>query len=108
MRDEDIARHLHESLASGELRAAPSFGKPLAGMEGWEDTPAEFRLAFKMLKDAGFAPPEIELFHERARLTAAVQATTDVAGRQALQKQLSELEQRLALRLEALRARGQL
>lgn len=36
-------------------------------------TPDEFKLPFKILKNAGIAPPEIELFHERARLREALQ-----------------------------------
>ena len=52
MKDDDIARHLSEALASGELKAAPSFGKPMPKIEGWEDTPPELRLPFKVLKDA--------------------------------------------------------
>lgn len=100
--DEEIARHLSEALASGELRAAPSFGKPLADAEGWEATPEELRMPFKILKDAGFAPPEIALFHERADLTAALAAQTHPTERKRLQQQLAELEQKIALRLEAL------
>ena len=101
--DEEIARHLSEALKSGELGAAPSFGKPMREMEGWDDTPPELRLPFKMLKDAGYAPPEIALFHERAKLTAAVEAAKDDAERVRLQRELSELEQKIALRLESLR-----
>jgi hypothetical protein len=101
--DEDIARHLSEALASGELKAAPSYGKPMPQIEGWEDTPPELRLPFKILKDAGFAPPEIALFHERARLAAAAEAAQDDGQRMRLQRELSELEQKIALRLEALR-----
>lgn len=98
-----MARHLDEALSSGELRAAPSFGKPMRGIEGWEDTPPELRMPFKILKDAGYAPPEIALFHERARLAAAVAAAQNDAQRAALQRELSALEQAIALRLEALR-----
>jgi hypothetical protein len=106
--DEEIARHLAEAAASGELKAAPSYGKPLAQMEGWDDTPEEFRLAFKMLKDGGYAPPEIALFHERAQLRADCAASTTDAERTRLQKALSDLEQKIALRLEALRVNGSL
>jgi hypothetical protein len=102
--DEQIAQHLAEALKSGELKAAPSFGKPLAPPEGWDDTPEEFRQAFKILKDAGFAPPEVALFHERAGLRAALDTATAADERTALQRKLSELEQKIALRLEALRA----
>ena len=64
--DELIAEHLSEALRSGELQIAPSFGKPLAKDEGWDETPVEFQLPFKILKNAGVVPPEIELFHKRA------------------------------------------
>ncbi|MBI5278688.1 MAG: DUF1992 domain-containing protein [Burkholderiales bacterium] len=106
--DDEIARHLAEAAASGELQAAPSYGKPLAQMEGWDDTPETLRLAFKMLKDAGFAPPEIALFHERAQLRAECEAASSEAERARLLKALSELEQKISLRLEALRVNGNL
>lgn len=102
--DEQIAQHLADALKSGELKAAPSFGKPLAKPEGWDEAPEELRQAFKILKDAGFAPPEVALFHERAQLREALAATASAAERQAMQRKLSELEQKIALRLEALRA----
>lgn len=106
--DEAIAEHLAQALRSGELQSAPSYGKPMPEMEGWAETPVEFRLPFKILKNAGVAPPELDLFHRRAALRAQLEACTDEAGRRGLQRQLSELEQVLALRLEAMRASGQL
>jgi hypothetical protein len=106
--DEEIARHLREALASGELAGTPGFGKPLPEDAGWAATPEELRMPFKILKDAGFAPPEVELFHERAVLHAALSAAGDEAERNALRQRLSDLEQKIALRLEALRSRGTL
>jgi hypothetical protein len=101
--DDDIARHLEQARASGELKAAPSYGKPLAEVEGWDATPEELRMPFKILKDAGLQPPEIALFHERAQLTEAVRAAPGPQEKARLQRQLIELEQKIALRLEALR-----
>ena len=106
--DEEIARHLQEALESGELQRAKGFGKPLPETEGWDDTPEELRMAFKILKDAGAAPPEIELFHERARLRTALEACTDDAERERIRGELSQLEQKISLRLEALRSNGRL
>jgi hypothetical protein len=106
--DDEIARHLAAAAASGELQAAPSYGKPLVEPEGWSETPDEFRQAFKILKDAGFAPPEVALFHERARLREAVEATHDESQKMPLLRRLSELEQKISLRLEALRVSGSL
>jgi hypothetical protein len=106
--DDEIARHLREALESGELQRAKGFGKPLPETEGWDDTPEELRMAFKILKDAGVAPPEIELFHERARVRAALEACTDEAGKERLRGELSQLEQKIALRLESLRGNARL
>jgi hypothetical protein len=106
--DEEIAHRLAEAASSGELQSAESYGKPMREMQGWDATPDALRMPFKILKDAGFMPPEIELFHQRARLREALEATTDGAERQRLQVELSQLEQRLALRLEALRTNASL
>ena len=106
--DEEIARHLREAAHSGELSRLPGYGKPLPEDEGWNATPEALRMPFKILKNAGFVPPEVELFHERARLGAALAACGDAADRTKLQQQLSNLEQKLALRLESLRNSGNL
>ena len=106
--DELIAEHLSEALRSGELQSAPSFGKPLAKDEGWDETPVEFQLPFKILKNAGVIPPEIELFHKRAALRRELEACTSEPERTALRQRLSEVEQGIALRLESMRASGRL
>jgi hypothetical protein len=106
--DEAIGEHINEALRSGELQTAPSFGKPMPEAEGWHETPAEFRLPFKILKNAGVAPPEIELFHRRAALRRALSECSDDAERKVLQQRLSELEALIAFRLERLRATGKL
>lgn len=105
--DDAIAEHLAASMRSGELQSAESFGKPLAEAEGWAETPLEFRLPFKVLKNAGVPPPELELFKQRAALRDQLEATPG-AGRAALLQQLSALEQLIALRLEGMRASGKL
>jgi DNA-binding GntR family transcriptional regulator len=106
--DEEIARHLREALASGELAGTKGFGKPLPEDEGWEATPESLRMPFKILKNAGYVPGEVELFHERAALAAALAACASEARRTEIRHALSDLEQKIALRLEALRINGTL
>ena len=101
--DEEIARHLQKAQASGELASAKGYGKPLPDIPGWDDTPEALRMPFKILKDAGVPPPEIELFHERARLRQSLEACADADERETLRRKLSELEQKISLRLESLR-----
>lgn len=106
--DEEIARHLREAAAAGELSKAEGYGKPKDEDWAWDATPAALRMPFKILKDAGYAPPEVLLFQERAQLAAAVRDCADETDRVKLQKQLSELEQKISLRLESLRVHSQL
>lgn len=106
--EDEIGRKLAEAARTGELQSARGWGKPFEHDPGWEQTPEEFRLAFKMLKNAGIVPPEVELLHERSRLHAAVARAHTDDERRLLQRELSELEQKLALRLEALRVTGAL
>ena len=74
------ARRLRDSRASGELRAAPSYGKPLAFGDGYDETPAELRMAMKILKDAGVVPHEVELMREAARCRRASTPATIASG----------------------------
>ena len=106
--DEEIARRLQEAPESGELSRAKGYGEPLLQDPGWDATPAALRMPMKILKDAGAVPPEIEWFHERARLKASIESALDPAELQELQLKLTELEQKLALRLEALRVNANL
>ena len=106
--DEEIARHLREALASGELAGTKGFGKPFVEDAGWEATPDSLRMPFKILKNAGFVPPEIELFHERAALSASLEECTSEPERTELRRRLSDLQQKITLRLDALRISGSL
>lgn len=106
--EDEIARKLKEAAETGELQGAEGYGQPMIEDIGWESTPAEFRMPFKILKNAGVVPPEIELFHERAALRAKLDAAAGDADRAAIRQSLSDLEQRIALRLEALRSSGSL
>ena len=106
--DDEIARKLQEAAAAGELRLAKSWGRPMAAWAGWDETPAELRMPYKILKDAGYAPPEIGLFQLRAALRKRLEGTSDDGLAALLRGQLLELEQRIALRLEGLRISGNL
>lgn len=108
LREDEIGRKLDEAHRSGELRAAASYGKPLTADAAWEATPDEFRMGFKILKDAGVVPPEVELFHERARLRASLESASTEEDRIAMRRALSDLEQKLSIRLSAMRTSGAL
>lgn len=100
--DDEIGRRIAEALESGELARAKGYGKPDAPDAAWEATPAALRMPMKILKDAGVPPAEVALFHERARLRAAVAGACAGDEQARLSRELAELEQKIALRLEAL------
>jgi hypothetical protein len=106
--EDDIGRKLAASAASGELRQARSWGKPLDLGDGYDDTPAELRMGMKILKDAGVVPPEVELMRDIEALRVSLEGTGDDAVARAGRQRLSEMKQQLALRLEKLRGSGTL
>jgi hypothetical protein len=102
--EDHIGAHLRTS--QDELKHAPSYGKPLDFGDGYDATPAELRMAMKVLKDAGVVPAEVEWLRDAADLEARIASCTDEAERRALQQQLADKRQQIALRLEHLRATG--
>ncbi len=106
--DDHIGRSLAEAQKNGELQSAPSFGKPLDFGDGYDETPAELRMPFKMLKDSGFVPPEITLMREIEALRQSLDGVADGDAARGARQRLGELQQQLALRLEKLRISGSL
>ena len=106
--DEQIAQSLQESLVNGELRSAPSWGKPLDFGDGWDDTPIELRLPFRILREAGYVPHEVLQLHEVAALKADLRECADAVRSVVLRRRIADLQQLIALRLERLRVTGAL
>ena len=106
--DDHIGRALADSARSGELRSAPSYGKPLHFGDGYDETPAELRMGYKILKDAGVVPPEVELMREIEKLRLSLADAAESADTLQRRQRLVELQQALALRLEKLRISGSL
>lgn len=108
MVEDHIGRHLAESEKTGELQAAPSFGKPLNYGDRYFETPEDLRMGYKMLKDAGYVPPEVELMQEIEALRHTLEAAPDSADAPAHRLRLSEMRQKLAMQLDRLRGSGSL
>jgi hypothetical protein len=108
MDEDDIAKHLQAALQSGELKQAASFGKPLASDHAFTDTPDALRMPFKVLKQAGFVPPEVDAMHARQTLREALAACSNEQERREYQRQLADLELSVAVRIETLRRTGTL
>jgi hypothetical protein len=60
-------QRIAEALERGELDGLPGAGRPLA-LDDDALVPEDLRLAYRILKNAGFVPPEIEARREIAEL----------------------------------------
>jgi Domain of unknown function (DUF1992) len=56
-----------EAIARGEFDNLPGAGRPL-NLDDDALIPEELRLAYRILKNAGYVPPELETLNEIARL----------------------------------------
>src|SRR3990170_4772243 len=56
-----------EAIARGALDTLPGAGRPL-DLDDDALIPAELRLAYRILKNAGYVPPEVETLNEIAQL----------------------------------------
>ena len=106
--EDHIGRSLAESAASGELSTAPSYGKPLNLGDGYDETPAELRMGYKILKDAGVVPHVVSMMREIEALRRSLDGAADDEAARGLRQQLVEKQQQLSLRLEQRRVTGAL
>lgn len=65
-------RKIEEAAARGELDGLPGAGRPLE-LDDDRLVPEDLRLAYRILKNAGYVPPEVEALREIAQLERLVQ-----------------------------------
>lgn len=78
-----------EAIRRGELDNLALKGKPLP-REEFGDVPEELRMGFKILKNAGFLPEELQLNREILTLKDLLAGCQEEQGRQQLKKRLTE------------------
>jgi hypothetical protein len=93
-------RKIREAMERGELENLSGRGKPLP-VEDLSGVPEELRMAYKVLKNAGCVPPEVEMRNEVASLRRMILAMDDGEERT---RRVRELNFKL-MKLEMLRNR---
>ncbi len=91
---------IREAMARGEFDNLPGAGKPLA-LEDDSMVPEDLRVSYKILKNAGCLPPELELRKEIVTLKSLL-STIEEEGEK--RRKLKELDGKL-LRLNLMRKR---
>jgi hypothetical protein len=84
-------RKIAAALEAGELDGLPGEGKPL-DLDDDPLVPEDQRVAYRILKNAGFVPPELAEARERVELHALVARLDDDAGRRRAALRLAVLE----------------
>lgn len=65
--DQMAERHIQEALEKGELSGLAGEGKPLI-LDDDSQVPPELRASYRLLKNAGYLPPELEIRREGMEL----------------------------------------
>lgn len=89
-------RKINEAIKEGRLKTDGWQGRPLPD-EADPFMPEDLRMAYKILKNAGFVPPEVEARREIERLEEIIAGSTDEQTRLKQMKKLEVLLRKLAL-----------
>jgi len=89
-------QRIREAMDQGFFDNLAYRGRPVH-LEDDEGIPPELRMAFKVLKDAGCLPPEIEVRREIASLSELLDAVVDPEERTRVRRELLDRQLRLEL-----------
>jgi len=94
-------QRIKEACERGELDGLPGRGRPLK-LEDDSRIPEDLRLAYKVLKNAGYLPPEIDAHKELRQVEDLLASAPDEKERYRVLKRLNFL----TMKLGALRPRS--
>ncbi|MGE5190513.1 MAG: DnaJ family domain-containing protein [Gemmatimonadota bacterium] len=89
-------QRIREAIERGEFDRLPGAGQPLR-LDDDAMVPPELRVAYKILKNAGCLPPELELRKEIVTLRALLRAVGDDGERRATIRELNRKLLKLSL-----------
>lgn len=98
-------RKIREAIERGELADLALKGQPIVH-EDLTFVPEELRMGYKILKNAGVLPEELELKREIVTLEGLLAACRDDEERQAVKKRLTAQRLRFDLLMEKIRRNG--
>lgn len=78
--DTVVEQRIAQAIAEGAFDDLPGAGKPL-DLDDDRMVPEDLRVAYRILKNAGYIPPEIEARREIADLAALMRQAADDAAR---------------------------
>ncbi len=104
--DDVIKQWIKKIEASGELRNHPLHGKPLNLDDGYLETPEEIRMTYKILKNAGFIPAEVQALKDLAAFKEELAQSTDEERQRELRIEIANTQQKIAMMLERISSKS--
>jgi DnaJ-like protein len=95
--DQLAEARIEEAIATGAFDDLPGAGRPLE-LEDDRLVPEELRAAYRMLKRAGFVPPEVEARKEVSSLVTLIATLDDEPARRRALAKLAFIHARLEVR----------
>jgi DNA-binding transcriptional regulator PaaX len=92
-------KKIKEALENGEFDHLPGHGKPLV-LEDFSAVPEHLRTGFKILKNAGMLPAEVELRKEVAELRDQLAGCRNAEERERLRRRINTADLQYHLLIE--------
>ncbi|NGP44014.1 DUF1992 domain-containing protein [Bacillaceae bacterium SIJ1] len=96
MLDDVVEERIRNAIKKGDFSNLPGKGRPLP-LDDANGVPKELKSSYKVLKNAGMLPPEMELKKEILHMKDLLACCVDEDEKQMLQTKLSESEIRYQL-----------
>lgn len=96
---------IRDAIERGEFDQLPGAGKRV-DLSAYFETPEDLRLAYSMLKNAGFLPQEAELTRQISALEERAELAANETERQSAARQLQELRLRFSMLMERMSRKG--
>jgi len=90
MFDQIAEKKIAEAIERGEFKDLPGAGKPLA-LDDDAHIPEDLRVAYRILKNAGFVPPEVDSLREIGQLERIVAREEDSSAKAKLLRKIALL-----------------
>lgn len=101
----NVEEQIRKAMARGDFDNLSGKGKPL-DLERYFRTPEHLRMAYHILKDAGYIPPELKLKKEIELLKDKRNAASDEGERNQLNREIIEKTAIYNMAMEQIRTAG--
>ncbi|PZP56428.1 MAG: DUF1992 domain-containing protein [Azospira oryzae] len=91
-----VEQRIQEAMEAGAFDDLPGAGRPLA-LDDDSLVPESLRAAFRVLKNAGYVPPEVHALRQMRELTRYIEGAADESERRRAVAKLDLLAARLSM-----------